>query len=864
MSERVKWWQRTYRTWLDRARSLNRRFKRSSLLFLCLACLTAYICLTSYPVVAQNQNYLQQGKQLYEAGRFNQASELLQQAARDYQQRGDKLRQAIALSNLALVYQESGRLTEARSAINQSLSLLEPLPSSPKLAVIASSLNIQGSIQLDWGQPEAALKTWQRGEAIYRQLDNKNGVVRTRLNQAQAWQILGFYRRGLNILTELRAELATEPDSLLKAVELRSLGNALQLAGDLTQARQVLETSKAIARQLESQEDVGAALFSLGNTARTAGQFSEAIAFYRDAATIADPVTKVQAQINLLSLLVQTEEFISARAILPEIQTQLTNFPPSQTTIYARLHLVQSLWQLGIEPERIIQICTTAIAQARTLGDRRGESLALGTLGNVYEREGQLIDAETYTQQALTIAKGIKAADIAYRWHWQLGRLLTERGEIESAIEAYDQAVQNLQVLRNDLVAVNSDVQYSFQESVEPVYRESVALLLESQRDNPNEAMLNKARNRLEALQLAELDDYFREACIDTNTIILDNVVDRDNPTAAIIYPIILPQQLQVIVKIPQQPLRYFTIDESQERIEATLQQIREYIIEPDRTEETKMLSHQVYNWLIADIEADLASQGVNTLVFVLDGALRNVPMAVLYDGQQYLVEKYAIAISLGLQLFPPQTLTPESLQVLAAGLVQPPPEFPQFSPLPDVKSEFDRIEQTGVTNKQLLDEEFTSNTLEENVNTTPFNILHLATHGQFSSSPEDTFILAADGAINITQFDRLLRRRDASSDRSLELLVLSACQTATGDNRAVLGLAGTSVKAGARSTLASLWNVSDRATAILMGEFYRELTQGTSKAEALRRAQITLLTKYPQYARPGYWTPYVLVGNWL
>ncbi len=268
---------------------------------------------------------------------------------------------------------------------------------------------------------------------------------------------------------------------------------------------------------------------------------------------------------------------------------------------------------------------------------------------------------------------------------------------------------------------------------------------------------------------------------------------------------------------------------------------------------------------MIKNIESDLETQEVNTLVFVLDGALRNIPMAVLYDGQQYLVEKYALALSLGLQLFPPQTLNPESLQVLAAGLVQPPPEFPQFPPLPDIKSEFNLIEQTGVTNKQLLDEEFTSKTLEKNVNTTPFNVLHLATHGQFSSSPENTFILAADGAINITQFDRLLRRRGETSDRSLELLVLSACQTATGDNRAILGLAGTSVKAGARSTLASLWNISDRGTAILMGEFYRELTQNkVTKAEALRRAQVTLLTKYPQYARPGYWSPYVLVGNWL
>ena len=228
-------------------------------------------------------------------------------------------------------------------------------------------------------------------------------------------------------------------------------------------------------------------------------------------------------------------------------------------------------------------------------------------------------------------------------------------------------------------------------------------------------------------------------------------------------------------------------------------------------------------------------------------------------------MEKYAIALSLGLQLFPPQPLVQESLQVLAAGLVQPPPQFSTFPPLPEIKSEFNLIEKAGVSSKQLLDQEFTSNTLENNVSNTPFNVLHLATHGQFSSRPENTFILAADGAINVRQWDHLLRRRDQTNNQTLELLVLSACETATGDNRATLGLAGTSVKAGARSTLASLWHISDRSTAILMGEFYRELTKNqVTKAEALRRAQITLLKKYPNYTRPGFWAPYVLVGNWL
>lgn len=839
--------------------------------FISIFLITA-LCIINFPVTAnivksQSVASLQQGKQLYEAEQYSDSVKVLQQVVTNYRNSGDKLGQAVALSNLALAYQKLGQLNKAQKAITESLNLIQNPQSVPTTNLsTAKILDIQGSIQLDLGKAEKALETWQSAENIYKQINNQNGVVSSRINQAQAWLVLGFYRRSLTILTALQQELKSQPDSTTKAVELRSLGDSLQLAGDLKQSRQVLQQSLDISQKLNSPQNISAALFSLANTARVEQNFPEAIKFYQQAATVTpNPVTKIQASINQLSLLASTGEKDTAQTLLPEITTQLNKLPPSQTNIYARLHLVQSLLKLNSKPETIAQISATAVQQAKNLADKRAESFALGTLGSVYEKTKQFSNAEKLTKQALTIAQTINAPDISYRWHWQLGRLLKQQGKIDNAIASYDTAVNNLQALRSDLVAVNRDVQYSFKESVEPVYRESVALLLESQQNNKSEKVLDKARQRIESLQLAELDDYFRQACIDTQTVVLDKVVDQDNPTAAIIYPIILPEQLQVIVKIPNQPLRNYSINKSQSEVETILTQLREYMLEADRVEDVQYLSQQVYGWLIKNIESDLQKSKVNTLVFVLDGELRNIPMATLYDGKQYLVEKYAVALSLGLQLLAPKPLAEEPLKVLAAGLVEPPQDYQKFPPLPGIKSEFNLINQAGVSNKQLLDQEFTSITLEKNVNSTPFNILHLATHGQFSSQPENTFILAADGAINVTQFDSLLRRRNESRSQTLEMLVLSACQTAAGDNRATLGLAGVSVKAGARSTLASLWHVDDNSTAILMGEFYRELANTkVTKAEALRRAQVTLLKNYPNYERPGFWAPYVLVGNWL
>jgi CHAT domain-containing protein len=853
-------------------------------------------------IVQANTSLMQQGRALYDAGKFADAIVVLQQAVQKYQNQGDALRQAIALSNLSLAHQQLGQWNEAKQTITESLKLLGLQESQEQsaiqnLPILAQALDIQGSLQLEMGQAEQALTTWQQSEAIYKQIQHEEGIIQSQINQAQALRGLGYYRRELTMLTALQQRLQSQPNSLLKVIELRSLGNALRLVGDLDQSRIALQQGLVILKQLPptqaTAQEMSAILFGLGNTARAQQDITAAVTFYQEAAHLAPtPIGKAQAQINLFNLLVNTRQQPIPQTLLLEIQTQLATLPPNQTSIYARIHFAQSLVKLAMNstekssnpnkldqpdqklppsvPQSVVksaaQLLATAIQQAHHLGDRRAEAYAIGNLGSVYEQTGQWNEAQQLTQQALNLAQGMNAPDISYRWYWQLGRLLKQQKQIPAAIAAYDAAVNELRSLRGDLVAVNREVQFSFKESVEPVYRESVELLVQDQGSEPTEQNLDKARQRIEALQLAELDNFFREACLDTQTVLLDKVVDQDNPTAAIIYPIILPNQLEVIVKIPNQPLHHHTIKIPRRKVESLLQQLQQNLTELDATDQIQMLSQQVYRWLIQPIEPDLERQGVNTLVFVLDGALRSIPMAGLYDGKRYLVEKYAIALSIGLQLFPPKSLTAERLNVLAAGLVEPPLNFQQqFPPLPAIKSEFDLIAKTGVSTEQLLDRAFTSQALEAKVSSVGFNVVHLATHGQFSSQAKDTFILAADGPINVTQLDSLLRSRTQSRSHAIELLVLSACQTAEGDDRATLGLAGVAVKAGARSIIASLWQIDDRSTALLMGEFYRELVNAkVTKVEALRRAQVMLLKQYPNYSHIGFWAAYVLIGNWL
>ncbi|MBD2680166.1 MULTISPECIES: CHAT domain-containing protein [Nostoc] len=834
----------------------------------------------SVAVVNDPASLVEQGKVLYDAGNFAQAAEVLQKAVQAYQQQGENLRLAATLSNLSLAYQQLGKWSQAQQAITESLNLLQGQDKNPNLQIFAQSLDIQGRLQLAMGRPEAALATWQQTEEIYQQADNKNGVVRSLINQAQAWQAQGFYPRAIKTLDKVNQTLKSQPDSIEKTVSLRSLGDALLVIGDLKKSHEVLEESLKIARNLQSKADISASLFSLGNNALKQQDKLKAIDYYQQTvAASPSPLTKVQAQLNHLSLLIEGQQWAEVQTLLPSIQSHLDQLPLSRASIYAQINYAQNFSKVKsdylqastknssspLSPQNSAELLARAIEQSRNLGDKRAEAYAFKSLGGLYEQTKQWSEAQDLTLRGLAIAQSSNAPEITYALEWQLGRLLWAKEDIKGAIAAYDAAVDTLQSLRKDLVVnndiVNQDVQFNFRDSVEPVYRQSVELLLQSQQGKPDEKILEKARQRIEALQLAELDDFFREACLQGQRIALDQVVERDNQSAAILYPIILPEELQVIVKIPKQPLQNYTTKISHTKVEELLVELRRNLVNPTATKTVETQSQQVYNWLLKPIESELQKSGVNTLVFVLDGVLRNIPMSALYDGKQYLVEKYAVALSVGLQLLDPKPLVKQKLVALTAGLTQPPPGFSKFAPLLGIKSEFDGITKAGVSTTSLLDGDFKKKNLETEISETSFNIVHLATHGQFSSRLEDTFILDFDGQINVKDFDTLFRNQSKSV---VELLVLSACQTATGDSRAALGLAGAAVRAGARSTIASLWQIDDKSTAMFVSAFYQELKSGKiTKAEAVHRAQLKLL-KHPNYKAPSFWSSYVLIGNWL
>lgn len=845
---------------------------------------------TPKPNIAEVGAKEQQAQTLYEQGQYQQAINILQQLTADYQSNGNVAGRATALRNLSLAYQSLGQLETAGNAINQSLELLQQLPNnSEKTRLLALAWESQGQLQLALGQPENALETWKQAAISYENIGDTTGMARSHLNQAQAMQSLGLYRLAIKTLTDVTNSLKDQPDTLVKAKALQSLGDAYRAVGNLTESEKALNSAVIIAERLQIPEDVAATYLSYGNTKRLQQNLTAALDFYQRAAnseTLPNAhLTRVEAILNQLSLLADLDKLganrqiaatdieaikakISPGELTNQIKSQLQQLPPSRATIYAKINLAKHIIELspsqGGKPTNFSPIATeaaqqlaTAIKQSQTIGDKRAEAYATGSLGGLYEQMQQWQEAQQLTSTALIQAQALGAPDIAYQWQWQLGRILQVQGKRQDAIIAYSQAVETLQSLRSDLVAISSDVQFSFRESVEPIYRELVSLLLQPGAEITQKE-LKQARSAIELLQLAELDNFFRDACLDAKPAQIDQV----DKNAAVFYPIILQERLEVIAALPGQPLRHYTTTLPKAEIDKTLKEMRDAIIVPRLQFAVKNFtkpSEKVYDWLIRPIETELAASGVQTLVFVPDGGFRNIPLIALYDGKQYLAQKYSVALTPGLQLLDPKPLAREKLQILAAGLTE---ARQDFSPLPGVEQELKRIQAEAPTNI-LLNADFTNASFKAAVNSYPFPVVHLATHGEFSSHAEDTFVLTWDSRINANELDSLLRSENKQT-RPIELLVLSACKTASGDDRAALGLAGVAVRAGARSTLASLWYVSDAATSLLMTKFYEELanTQIT-KAEALRRAQQTVLQQ-PEFAHPYYWSAFVLVGNWL
>jgi CHAT domain-containing protein len=659
----------------------------------------------------------------------------------------------------------------------------------------------------------------------------------------------------------LRLAASDSSDTAQKQGTAIRLGAALTLTGNVDEAQVML---KAVADEPATitPGDLLRLRQAEGNLAVRRGDFAAAEKAFASEAAAAQAMgansIEVRARVNALRARLDQKNIADLELNLNSLFALTVSLPLGEES--AKLLLaVGDLFERAIQefqsplPQRAQAFLAYSRAQkeAETVSTR---AYAAGLLGGLYEDEGRNAEALRLTYQAVSLAQSINAQDQLYRWEWQAGRIEAKLGKTSQAGQSFDRALFTLSGIRNDVLQSSRQ---AFGQRVEPVYldyadvhlREAAALAdgsVEQQR------VLRDVRNKLESLKQAEVQDYFDNSCAVSNAV--ENDRGTNIPGAAIVYPILLADRTEILIETGGQ-LRRFSSPVSRGEVTATVRKLRIGIERPNAGDQYRQSAQTLYRWLLADAASWLTSQKVNTLVFVPSGPLRTVPLSVLLDGNQFLIERYAIATTPAITLIPTLAI-PTTNRVLIAGLTK---SVQGFAALPSVNNE---IRDIGAIypNQSLEDESFSLTSIRTDLSQPDYSVAHLATHGEFSADHRQSFILTYDSRLTMDGLQKAL----GSRTDSLDLLVLSACSTAAGDDRAALGLAGVAIQAGAKSALASLWSISDEATASLMVSFYKSRKAGgETKAQSLRDAQLALL-RSPTYSHPSYWAPYLLVGNWL
>jgi CHAT domain-containing protein len=656
----------------------------------------------------------------------------------------------------------------------------------------------------------------------------------------------------------LRAAAATARNDADRAGTALRLAAALLRRGNTAEATTQLATAQAASALLSSEDRrrlpvlQGMLAVRVGDYLAAEKHFDAAAAAERAGGT---PAGVAQARIDALRARLDRSELAELDQRLNDLYNLVIALPASDANsrlLVATANLYRTAINDFLSPVALRRFAYTALEKARTsarYADSR--AFAVGFLGALYEDEGRWEEAQSLTSQAVFAAQSAGAQDQVYRWEWQLARIQRQRGALSESQFSLERAVAGLSELRGDVL---TSTRNAYRTLVEPLYLDFADVNLRqaakaAKGSEQEQRLLRAVRNQLESLKQAEVQDYFETECVTNNTEAGFRV-----PGAAVLYPILLRDRIEVLVETGGS-LRRFAATVSANEAVASVRQLRIGIERAGSEESYLVPAQSLYRWLLKDADAFLAAAKVDTLIVVPSGALRTVPFTVLHDGQRFLVEKYAVVTTPAVSLID-NLDSPQIDRLLVGGLTK---SVQGFSQLPSVAQEMTAVGAL-YSGRSLQDETFQLAAVESQLAGGDFSAAHLATHGEFSSDHRKSFILTYDNRLTMEGLKNALTQRK----HPLDLLVLSACKTAAGDDRAALGLAGVAVQAGARSALASLWYISDKATANLMSAFYKDLRGGKqSKAQSLRNAQLALL-KTNEFKHPTYWAPYLLIGNWL
>ncbi|MBW4549544.1 MAG: CHAT domain-containing protein [Aphanocapsa sp. GSE-SYN-MK-11-07L] len=712
-------------------------------------------------------------------------------------------------------------------------------------------------------------------------------------------------------------------------------------------ALEKLQAARILYQQLDDKSGEAIALLGTGAVYSALGEQQKALAYYNQALPLRKAVGDRSGEANTLSNIGVVYADLGEKQKALEYYNQAL---PILQAVSDRSGEATTLDNIGRvynalgEKQKALEYYNQALPLRKAVGDRSGEATTLHNIGRVYSALGEKQKAlDYYYNQALPLRKTVGDRGGEALTLGNIASVLSDQKQPALAIVFYKQSVNITESLRNDIKELPKETQQIYTQTIAYSYRKLSQLLLQQGR-------IMEAMQVLDLLKVQELQDFFKDvkgneltakglellpeeqqilAQLNSPTIPdlniylkssnVNNAVQQLQQTAAaqnlklatysdlqtrlqtlgtrtaLFYPLLLPDRLELVLFTPNSPPIHHSVPVSEKDLKQAITRFR-LALQDRYDSQVTTLAQQLYTWLLKPLEAELKQANIQTIIYAPDGQLRYVPLAALHDGQQWAIEKYQINYVTAFSL---TSLKPESAQlprILAgaytdAGLttVKVNQQPLQFGPIPAAISEVQNLSKRFPETTVLLGNAFNRQAIAP-ARMNNYSIIHLATHGKLvDGSPEDSFIL-----LNNAEYITLREIKNWQLP-NVGLVILSACQTALGEQLGsgieVIGLGYQLQVAQARAAIASLWEVDDGGTQVLIDAFYGALKQGqVSKTAALQQAQISLITgkgltegkgdpraEFVVKSKPGakhrgmaslshpyYWAPFILIGNGL
>lgn len=868
---------------------------------------------------------LLEAEALYDAEQYADALPLYREALGGELQRGEARKALVIRYRIAVTLHRLDRLEEALTELDAVTESATALGDDKYLAF---ALNRRGAIEQTRGDYRAALASYAAALEAARRTDRAKttgrilsnlGAMRFRAGETAA--ALAHLREAERLFEQIGYDTG-------RAAALENLGVVDESLGDYARALEHVERALAIHRARGDAAKAGRALHNLGYIHDQAGATDEALDRYREALAAAggDEAGAALTRNNLalvLDRLGQTSEAIAlAEHALATFRRLERRSEEGRT-----LDTLGTLHMHAGDTEAARASFHGALVVQRETGDVEGERLTLANLGELYAAAKAPELAIVFYKQAVNLTERIRTGLSSLspeRRRAYAGTVAEDYRRLADLLLAEDRVIEAQRVL--DLLKVEELADFlgdvsgneetgagvtatGGEQRVLATYealaaqaiafgRELAALPPRGERNEAEQARYEElaaaqrtllrvfvefTESEAVAAALGELSDIAREQALSLRKLRgLDDNLERLGGDVVVIYPLILADRLEIVLATAHSPPIRRTSAVDRETLQRTVLELRRALtgLESDAT----VLARRLYGWLIAPFAQDLEQNGTSTILYAPDGFLRYAPLAALHDGEQWLAERYRVQNITSASLDELETAPPPALSVLAGAYTEGAHAFEiggedfSFRGLPYARVEIETLAETVPDIEALTGAAFTLDALLPRLG--DYNVLHLATHGAFvSGRPASSFLLFGDGGI-ATLDDMKSWPLDA------DLVVLSACETAVGgrygNGEEILGLGYVIQDAGARSTVASLWPVSDGGTQLLMQAFYRGLDQGLGKAEALRGAQLHLIRgdrqaladeargmRVPRsaavrYDHPYFWAGFILIGNGL